>query len=296
MRERDLNYQHLRYFHTVAHEGSVQRAARLLHLAPSTVSGQIKTLEADLGSPLLERAGRGLVVTAFGRQILAYADSIFAAGRDVVRIASGEQRRAVNIGVSNMLPKLLVREILLPACTPDVAMRVHSGATDDLLGELVARRVDAVLSDGPTPSWVSAPTVAHERVTSGIGVFGVQEFVDVIGTDLPGGLERVPWIVPPPGTVLRSGLESWWESRNLSPTIAVEVDDSAVMKALGDAGVGVFAAPASMQEAILEGYRVLCIGVTDDVRERAFVITREGQSSEPAIRALWEHPNEPTAD
>ena len=42
MRERDLNYQHLRYFRTVAHEGSVQRAARQLHLAPSTISGQIK--------------------------------------------------------------------------------------------------------------------------------------------------------------------------------------------------------------------------------------------------------------
>ena len=291
MRERDLNYQHLRYFHTVAHEGSVQRAARLLHLAPSTVSGQIKTLEADLGSPLLERAGRSLVVTSFGRQILAYADDIFAAGRDVVRVASGETRREVHVGVSNMLPKLLVREILLPACTEDVALRVHSGATDDLLGELLARRIDAVLSDGPTPAWVAGPTIDRERVTSGIGVFGAEPFVKIIGTDLPSGLQRVPWIVPPRGTVLRSGLETWWESHGLTPTIAVEVDDSGVMKALGDAGVGVFAAPASMQEAILAGYRVSCIGVTDEVSERAFVIVREGQVGDPAIRALWDAPD-----
>ncbi|MFT6144732.1 MAG: LysR family transcriptional activator of nhaA [Myxococcota bacterium] len=287
MRERDLNYQHLRYFRAVAHEGSVQRAARQLHLAPSTVSGQIKALEADLGSPLLERAGRGVVVTNFGRQILAHADAIFAAGQDVVRVASGESRRDVHIGVSSVLPKLLVREIVTASCGDDVTLVLHSGTADNLLGELVARRVDAVLSDGPTPSWVTASTHDYERVSSGIAVFGAESFAETIGNELPVGLNRVPWIVPPKGTVLRSALESWWEENGLAPAISVVVDDSAVMKALGDAAVGIFAAPATMKDAILESYRVVCIGTTEDVRERAFVITRDSNPTDPAIRALW---------
>ena len=40
-----LNYHHLFYFWTVAHEGSVVAAARKLRLAQPTVSEQIKTLE-----------------------------------------------------------------------------------------------------------------------------------------------------------------------------------------------------------------------------------------------------------
>ena len=54
---RHLNYNHLLYFHTVAREGSVARAAKVLHLTPQTVSGQIKLLEDVVGEPLFLRVG-----------------------------------------------------------------------------------------------------------------------------------------------------------------------------------------------------------------------------------------------
>jgi LysR family transcriptional activator of nhaA len=286
MRERDLNYQHLRYFYTVAHEGSVQRAARLLHLSPSTVSGQIKTLEENLGRPVFERVGRGLVLTSFGAQILTHVDHIFATGAEVVRIASGSRRREIRVGVSNVLPKLLVRELLLPAFGDEVTLAVEHGTAEDLFGALVARRVDAILSDGPTPGWVSAETHDHLVAESAIAVFGAPVLRERVGDDLPGGLARVPWIVPPHGTPLRAGLEGWWESRGLKPELAAVVDDSGVVKALADAGVGVFAAPERMQAAILEGYHVDTIGVTEEIRERAYVITREAEPRDASILAL----------
>lgn len=286
MRERDLNYQHLRYFRTVAHEGSVQRASRRLHLSPSTVSGQIKTLEESLGQPLFERAGRGLALTSFGRQILEHVDAIFATGAEVARIASGSQRRDLHVGVSNVLPKLLVREMLLPAVSGEVTLVLQHGATDDLFGALASRRIDAVLSDVPTPGWVSAVTHDHLVAVSGIAVFGAPAFHREVGTELPHGLERVPWIVPPTGTTLRAGLERWWEDHGIQPQLVAVVDDSAVIKALADAGVGVFAAPERMQSAILEGYHVEVIGVTQDIQERAFVTTREAEPRDPSVRAL----------
>ncbi len=52
-----LNFHHLRYFWTVAREGSVSTAAKQLRLAQPTVSEQIHALEGVLGEKLLERKG-----------------------------------------------------------------------------------------------------------------------------------------------------------------------------------------------------------------------------------------------
>ena len=53
-----LNYHHLLYFWTVAREGSITRACRVLHLTQPAVSAQLRTLERSIGEPLFERRGR----------------------------------------------------------------------------------------------------------------------------------------------------------------------------------------------------------------------------------------------
>lgn len=286
MRERDLNYQHLRYFESVARLGTVQRAARELHLSPSTVSAQIKLLEERLGHDLFERVGRGLGLTAFGRQVLVHAAEVFARGEEIAALAGGGQRRELRIGVSTVLPKLLVREMLLPAVATHRTLIVEHAPAEELFGGLVARRFDAVFSDAPTPGWVAAETHSHLVVASPIAVFGAAELRAAVGTDLPAGLGRVPWVVPPRGTMLRAALERWWDDHGLDPELAAVVDDSGVVKALGDAGVGVFAAPAQMEAAIVHGYRVETIGIARDVEERAYVVTRQAEPDDPGLAAL----------
>ncbi len=75
-----INLKHLHYFHEVAREGSLTGAARRLHLAPQTLSSQVRELEQSLGRTLLERAGRRLVQTPDGEVARDYAESIFALG------------------------------------------------------------------------------------------------------------------------------------------------------------------------------------------------------------------------
>ena len=58
-----LNYNHLRYFWVVAHEGGLNRAAERLNVAQSALSLQIKTLEEQIGHRLFERAGRRMTLT-----------------------------------------------------------------------------------------------------------------------------------------------------------------------------------------------------------------------------------------
>ncbi len=70
---RNLDMTALRSFAAVADSGGVTRAAGLLHLTQSAVSMQLKRLEESLGRTLLDRAGRGVALTADGEQLLGYA-------------------------------------------------------------------------------------------------------------------------------------------------------------------------------------------------------------------------------
>ncbi|MDO9525681.1 MAG: LysR family transcriptional regulator [Gemmobacter sp.] len=70
---RHLDLAALRSFVMVAESGGVTRAAGFLNLTQSAVSMQIKRLEDALGLTLLDRAGRGVSLTASGEQLLGYA-------------------------------------------------------------------------------------------------------------------------------------------------------------------------------------------------------------------------------
>ena len=90
---RDLNYNHLRYFWAVAHEGSLTRAAERMNLSQSALSVQIQKLEHQMGHPLFERVGRKLILTEAGQIALDYADTVFKAGDELMSTLRGGPRQ-----------------------------------------------------------------------------------------------------------------------------------------------------------------------------------------------------------
>ena len=65
-----LNYHHLRYFWTVAKEGSLARAAEKLHVSQPSISEQIRELESAFGEKLFRREGRNNELTDAGQIVL----------------------------------------------------------------------------------------------------------------------------------------------------------------------------------------------------------------------------------
>src|SRR3546814_9332074 len=71
-----MDWDKLQYFLSVAHHGTLARAAQALHVDPTTVSRRVSSLEADLQQTLFERAPAGFVLTAAGRALVPHAGTL----------------------------------------------------------------------------------------------------------------------------------------------------------------------------------------------------------------------------
>lgn len=134
-----FSYRHL-YYWVVAKEGGMARVADRLGMAVQTVSTQVRELERELGYVLLKPAGRGfLVLTPAGIAAMHEADQIFQLGQqlpDRVRDAVSTLTVRLSVGISDGLPKLVVRNLLQPVVTePHLRLVCHEGEIEDLLGD-----------------------------------------------------------------------------------------------------------------------------------------------------------------
>ena len=95
-----LNYNHLRYFWMIAHEGGLTRAAARLNVTPSALSVQLQKLERQVGHPLFDRVGKKLRLTEAGRVALDYADTVFKTGDELLNTLRGRsdlERKALRV-------------------------------------------------------------------------------------------------------------------------------------------------------------------------------------------------------
>jgi LysR family transcriptional activator of nhaA len=285
-----LNYHHLFYFWTVARAGSIARASEELRLAQPTISNQLKTLEASLGVKLLERQGRRLVLTDVGRTVLRYADDIFRTGRELQRAVKGlptGQRLRLVAGVVDVIPKRMAALLLQPAVDshPDLVLVCREGPLPQLLAALAVHELDVVIADVPASEDVKVKAFSHRLGDCGTSFFAAARHA-AVRKGFPKSLQGAPALLPSEGTALRRALEAWFDASGIRPVITGEFDDSALMKAFGARGLGVFPAARVLEDEIRDQYGVQVIGRVDEVREAFFAITVERRLRHPAVVTL----------
>ena len=87
-----MDLQRLQTFRTVATLMNFNQAAEVLHLAQSTVSAQIKTLEKEIGVLLFRRIGKSIQLTEAGAKLLVYADKLLAIKEEAVAEITGKNQ------------------------------------------------------------------------------------------------------------------------------------------------------------------------------------------------------------
>ena len=288
-----VNYKHLRYFWAVAREGGVARASELLHLTPQTISGQLSLLEEHLGVKLFTRVGRNLELTETGRLVLSYADEIFSLGgelEEVIHQLPEGRPQLFRVGVVDALPKSIAHRILKPALQmPEpVRMLCREASLDSLLAELTVHRLDLVLADRPIPPTVSTRGFSHKLGECAVSFFAAEKLEKQLKGDFPRCLDGAPLLLPSSGTQLRSGIDQWLDKNRIHPRMIAEFDDSALMKAFGQEGAGIFIAPAAIEEEVEWQYQATAIGHVNEVKERFYAISVERRVTHPVVSTLLE--------
>ncbi len=285
---RHLNYNHLQYFWAVAREGSVAQAAEALSLTPQTISGQLKLLDESVGQPLFNRVGRRLVLSETGRLVFEYAEEIFTVGAELASVVRGHQAvgpTSLSVGIVSSMPKLIAERIVAPVITAEDAVRVrcHESSLEQLLSELAVHRLDIVLSDQPVPDGLNLKAYNHRLGESGLSFFAQRNQARRYRAKFPASLMDAPMLLPSPHSALRRRMDDWFEAHAIFPKIVGEFDDSALLKAFGEAGMGIFAGPTAIAEEICRMYRMSVIGETDEVTERFYAISPERRLKHSAV-------------
>ncbi len=137
----------LRYFLTVAREGSMTAAADFLHVTQPTLSRQIKDLEQELGKKLFIRSSHSIILTDEGmllrkraEEIIDMVDKLGAEFSSMEETISGD----VYIGGGETDAMRQIARVVkdLQLCYPNIRYHLYSGNEDD-----VTERLDKGLLD-----------------------------------------------------------------------------------------------------------------------------------------------------
>ena len=286
-----LNYHHLLYFWMVAREGTILRAAEKLHIGQPAISTQLRSLEESLGQKLFQKSGRTLQLTETGKTVFRYADEIFSLGREMIDTLKGhpvgKPVRFV-VGIVNVMPKLMARRLLEPALrlSDDLRLVCVEDTLEQLLSELILHNVDIVLSDTPVTAAFKVRAYNHALGDSAVGLFATKELARRCRKGFPESLNGAPVLLPARSSALRRSIDSWLESKDLHPRIRAEFDDTALMKAFGQTGEGLFPGGLVIQDEICRQYEVELVGEMEGVREHFFAISAERKIKHPAVLAI----------
>ena len=206
--------QALRCFITVAREGTVSRAATLLHLTQPAVSLQLKGLEENTGLQLFNRTPGGFTLTEAGAALLPLAhrtvsasadfrtaaDSLRESLRGTLRVGTIQDPESIRLGP-------FVRSLATSSKKTEVFLRY--GMTDDVLAQIGRGELDVGYYVDATPPECLASGILSERAIDDgkfqlmplmrfdYRVIAPREWSDkVMGKDW-GDLADLPWIATP---------------------------------------------------------------------------------------------------
>ncbi len=235
----------LRYFLVCAEERSFTLAANRLGISQPALSQQIRKLEDELGITLFTRAGRGIQLTAAGRQLWGKVHPLYQNVDQAIRelqFQEGVVEGTIAIAgphtvISYLLPSLISQHSV---DNPEVKFQLHARSSQEVIQLAYNRTVDFGLVHS---TMVLPPELEAEAIHD-------EQLVAIFAEDFPGAgqilqsrtlPQGTPMILFPPGYALRRAVENAFADQMLA--IRMEVETVDIMLNLARNGSGVCFAP-----------------------------------------------------
>ncbi len=287
-----LNFHHLRYFHAIAREGSLTRAAKRLNLSQSALSVQLRKLEESLGHPLFDREHKSLVLTEAGKMALDHAESIFRLGDDLVDTLQqrrSDRRLVLRVGAVATLSRNFQMRLLGDlARREDVELVLRSGSLRELLTQMQAHTVDLVLSNQPVRRDMETNWFTHLLAEQSVSLVAAKdkrkkEF------RFPEDLDGTPVLVPSMESNIRTAFDLVMERYGVRPVIAAEVDDMAMLRLLARESGTLALVPRVVVLDELDSGVLVERHRFPEIREGFYAITPSRKFPNALVKELVEH-------
>lgn len=118
--------------------------------------------------------------------------------------------------------------------------------------------------------------------------FATSGLAKVYRKGYPKSLNSTPFLLPKANTALRQDLESWFALHDIHPHLVGEFEDSAMQKAFGQAGKGIFPGSSIMKTEICRQYQVEMVGDADHVKQRFYAHTVDRRIKHQSVLAISE--------
>ncbi|MEM9668860.1 MAG: LysR family transcriptional regulator [Pseudomonadota bacterium] len=284
-----LNYNHLRYFRAVAHEGNLTRAAEKLHISQSALSVQIQKLEEQLEQKLFERRGKRLHLTEAGSLALDYADEIFAAGDELLgtlKSQNSTERRELYVGALSTLSRNFQIQFLTPLLQKeDVHVHIESGNTERLFDRLQSHRIDVLLTNSVPLRDSRSNWTAHLIDEEPVSLIAHPEHVKA-DQSLAAALMAAPLILPSGESSIRSGFDAMVERMGVKPRIAAEGDDMAMLRLLARDKAGLAVIPPIVVRDELENGVLVEVAQLPGLAETFYALTLTRRFPNPLLKEI----------
>jgi DNA-binding transcriptional LysR family regulator len=270
----------LKAFVGVAEHGTVSKAAEVLHVTQPALSRQIRSLEHQAGFDLFERAGRGLVLTPRGAQLLTECRGLLTHA-DALSERTRRLRRG-DLQVLRVAAASLTIEALFPAFlgryarhVPDVHLTLLDAHAADHLGMLERGDADlsvAVINMLPLDDrhFASRLLPRFQMLAACSPSFPI-EAGDV--KDI-GALDRHPLLVLDPSYATRNVFDAACHLAGFKPTILFEGRSVNTLLAMAEAGHGIAIVPSVLK--------------IDPARIRTMLVTHRREPLQLAVAVIWD--------
>lgn len=282
-----MDIKHLKYFIAIAEEGNITSAAKRLHISQPPLSMQLKLLEEELGTTLVERGSRNITLTDAGRLLYKHACKIVSltntAIKEIEDFDNGV-KGTLRLGtISSSGTELLShRMIEFHKSNPNISFEVHEGTTFEMLDMLEDNTIEVAIVRTP---FKAKNVVLHYLEPEAMVAVAREEYFsnikeEVISLD---NLDNKPLIFY---RRYESLLTSIFEKNNIRLNSFCKNDDARTTLLWSKAGLGIAIIPKSAAKMIEDSNLKIKVIDEHDLYTRLGVIYRKSTNLSKAARSF----------
>lgn len=264
-----MNLHHLKYFLSIAEEGSLSAASKKLLVGQPALSAQLKQFEESIGIKLFERDGKKLNITPAGEYVLKYAKAIKNLEDELLvnlHHAGDLRTRELVLGVQESVPKTILADAITAISNVrTIRLKIIEGTGEEIFQGLLAHKIDFFignfrpLKDGKEMFYIS---LGKEKVS----IWGAKKFLE-LKKNFPKSIDNHRFILPGLQNPIRHDFEKFMLQSGLAFETIIEAQDTALQKELASRGLGLMLLGDESAESWVNAKKLFKIGPINSIQE-----------------------------